>query len=575
MKRYNDHPALMNPSLRRFAVAFAVIFFMAVYGISVLIGASDGNSIRLVHENGPVQAAEQTDDESQTVKLAKPIHSSPVPSASDALPSVGQALSNERSAMTKGKLAILGIRSAENLESLRLPDDSFLVLIPTVRRNAKSSEPLPAERPPILSPRGGEEVDSEEIPARSVRNSAESDENLADSKDRLFVCLINHLPEDEKDLLADATDGKWDHLSFLDAVLIADGISDQERQTCRQIYDRHLARLHAEIDGAVHDLDKARIVYEFLHRDILTGSYSLNHSSAAVSLQTGVYNCVSATALFNALAGDVGLTFYGLEMTGHAKSRVVCGDHYLDIETTCPKWELLPDKPVPIARPENVVRPNKQVTADDVSDGENGGAGPVHFIETTSRYPTDRDDAKRRTNSAANLDANGEIDVAGGDSTDKTGGATDENLPVDPERAIALAGRKPVRAVTPVQFVATIYYNRAVDYYQEGKFDLAIYAYLKAIAVDPNNKTVLGNFKATLNNLAIELASRNKNYIEAIRLTEQGLALDPDFDQFKANLPLYYRHWSDDLRRENRIEEARSVEARFQRSFPKSEGRVF
>ena len=32
--------------------------------------------------------------------------------------------------------------------------------------------------------------------------------------------------------------------------------------------------------------------------------------------------------------------------------------------------------------------------------------------------------------------------------------------------------------------------------------------YLKALAIDPNNKTVLGNFKATLNNLAIELASR-------------------------------------------------------------------
>ena len=123
--------------------------------------------------------------------------------------------------------------------------------------------------------------------------------------------------------------------------------------------------------------------------------------------------------------------------------------------------------------------------------------------------------------------------------------------------------------------MATIYYNRAVDYYQENKFDSAIYAYLKALAIDPNNKTVLGNFKATLNNLAIELASRGKNYNEAIRLTEQGLALDPNFDQFRVNLPLYYHHWYSELRKNNRLEEALRVEARYRRAFPQSEAKIF
>ena len=164
--------------------------------------------------------------------------------------------------------------------------------------------------------------------------------------DRYFVCLINHLSAGERLLFADAVDGQWDQLNFLDAVLIADGVSDQERAVCREIYDRHLARLLEEIGQTDDDFEKARHVYEYLHREILTGSYDLNLSSAAVCLQTGIYNCVSATALFNALAGDVGLTSYGLEMTGHAKSRIICGDSYLDIETTCPKWELLPDRPV-------------------------------------------------------------------------------------------------------------------------------------------------------------------------------------------------------------------------------------
>ena len=260
-----------------------------------------------------------------------------------------------------------------------------------------------------------------------------------------------------------------------------------------------------------------------------------------------MYNCVSATALFNALAGDVGLTSFGLEMTGHAKSRILCGDSYLDIETTCPKWELLPDRPVPIPETE----PGTALLTRDAAFFRQ-----VNYLESTSAYPSEEE-------------SEDELEAAPLQQAD------DADQPVTPERALALSGKKPVRTVTPVQFVATIYYNRAVDYYQENKFDSAIYAYLKALAIDPNNKTVLGNFKATLNNLAIELASRGKNYNEAIRLTEQGLALDPNFDQFRVNLPLYYHHWSSELRKSNRLEEALQVEARYRRAFPQTESKVF
>jgi len=42
--------------------------------------------------------------------------------------------------------------------------------------------------------------------------------------------------------------------------------------------------------------------------------------------------------LFNYLAGELGLDCRGLEIPGHAMSRIVLPDGTLDIETTCPTW---------------------------------------------------------------------------------------------------------------------------------------------------------------------------------------------------------------------------------------------
>ena len=355
----------------------------------------------------------------------------------------------------KEQLVILGVRPITQIPADSLPNDAFLVQIPTAVKPGSVGEPS------------------------------------------VFLCRINHLSDAEISLLADARDGEWDSVEFLDAVLIAEGVTQERRLASERIYNSLLAELRSETVQARSEREKVRIVFEFLHRRVLTGSYNLNRSSAAVSLETGVYNCVSASILFNALARSVGLISYGLETPGHAKSRIDFGDEYLDIETTCPDWDLLPDRPVKRETDVTVARPISSETADITPTGDSS--------ETASP---------------------------------------------------AAAKAKPrCREVTPVEFVATIYYNIGVDYYQAGRYGPAIAAYLKAATLDPNNRTVLGNLKATLNNLAIELATR-KNFAEAIRLTEQGLLLDPEFDQFKTNLPLYYRHWIDDLRRNGHAEQA-------------------
>lgn len=364
----------------------------------------------------------------------------------------------------KEQLVILGVRPISQVPSISLPSDAWLVQIPI-----------------------GGSVGSTDEPAA-------------------FLCRINHLSDIEKSLLADARDGEWDTVDFLDAVLIAEGVTEERRLASGRIYNSLLAELRSETVQARTDREKVRIVFEFLHRRVLTGSYNLNRSSAAVSLETGVYNCVSASVLFNAFARSVGLISYGLETPGHAKSRIDFGDEYLDIETTCTDWNLLPDQPVKRETTVTAARPIPPETADAATTNDSlPPASPV-------LSPTEKKE------------------------------------------------KPSCREVTPVEFVATIYYNIGVDYYQAGRYGPAIAAYLKAATLDPNNRTVLGNLKATLNNLAIELATR-KNFAEAIRLTEQGLLLDPDFDQFKTNLPLYYRHWIDDLRRNGHEEQAARLAA--------------
>lgn len=411
------------------------------------------------------------------------------------------------------ELTILGVFPETIADEIAVRPESRLIRIPAASA---------ADVPPKLLENRSETANSA---VNSAVNSAESPDSLP--PDRAFVCRLNHLSAKEQTLLDDAQDGRWDALSFLEAVLIAEGTSESERVGSLKIFGRLTDELDPLLISVEDETEKAKIVFEFLHRRILTGPYDLNRSSAAVSLTTGLYNCVSATVLFNALAEHAGLSARGLETTGHAKSRLIFADLTLDIETTCTHWDLLPDKPVARQTAVTLARPAENASF----------AAAAPSAETVQ--------AERADSAVPNAD----------DLSDATVSSR------------VRYRKRPVREVSPVEFVATIYYNKGVDFYQEKKFGPAIAAYLKATALDPGNRTVEGNLKATLNNLAIELAMR-KNFAEAIRLTEQGLAIDPAFDQFRVNLPLYYRHWSEQLRKSGDLREADRIERLADERFP-------
>jgi tetratricopeptide (TPR) repeat protein len=150
----------------------------------------------------------------------------------------------------------------------------------------------------------------------------------------------------EERLFVDAADGEWNDHSLLTAGLIASGVDSPARL---EEYESRMTALAEELRSAKAlsgtPRQQAQAVLEFLHGRVLHGGYQLDASDLAVSLDEGRFNCVSASVLFNCLADRVGLTTVGLEIPGHAMSRVVLADDTLDIETTCPEWFRLMDDP--------------------------------------------------------------------------------------------------------------------------------------------------------------------------------------------------------------------------------------
>ena len=329
--------------------------------------------------------------------------------------------------------------------------------------------------------------------------------------------------------MRDAEDGRWDEIDLFDAALIAEGLTTRERRAPqREKFDRFSAELATLTERETDPLQKTKIVYEYLHDVVLTQKYNLNCSSLVAALETGVFNCVSATALFNCFAARSGLEVAALETTGHAKSRVKFADSFLDLETTCSSWDRLPDKIRPYSRPRSTTT---------------GGGAILQNVSFERREP--------------NADA-------GSTTFDAETSTPDAPLGYSYTRT-----RKPMREIGDVELVATIYYNVGVDFYQKERFEEAIVAYVKAARLAPNNLTILGNLKATLNNWAIQIAMKDEDFERAIQVAEQGLLLDPNFPEYKMNLPIFFHRWVDCLARDNRWDEAKRVEREYLKRFPK------
>jgi tetratricopeptide (TPR) repeat protein len=150
----------------------------------------------------------------------------------------------------------------------------------------------------------------------------------------------------EERLFADASDGRLDEFSLLEAALVAGGVEDAG---ALEPYRRQQAALLGEIRrlGSLSDGPRrqAQIVLELMHDRLLQGGYRSDCTDLRTTFEKGQFNCVSASVLFNCLAGELGLAVCGLEIPAHAISRLKLPDGPLDIETTYSHWFQFIDDP--------------------------------------------------------------------------------------------------------------------------------------------------------------------------------------------------------------------------------------
>jgi len=151
--------------------------------------------------------------------------------------------------------------------------------------------------------------------------------------------LEGHLSPLEEPLLDDAADGRWDRHCLLAAALVAGG-ADEAIEIRRQ--EARLGHWVAELARSDKlsgpPRQQAEAIFAFMHERILTGGYQLDATDPALALDAGRFNCVSGTVLFACLARRCGLAVCGLEIPGHAKTRLLLDSGPLDVETTYPAW---------------------------------------------------------------------------------------------------------------------------------------------------------------------------------------------------------------------------------------------
>ncbi len=117
------------------------------------------------------------------------------------------------------------------------------------------------------------------------------------------------------------------------------------------------------------------------------------------------------------------------------------------------------------------------------------------------------------------------------------------------------ADRSNGREITPVQMVALIYYNRAVDLLVAKRFEEATIDNAKAITLDPASTTAEGNLLATINNWAIDLGN-SQQYEESAQLLRTGLSLRASYEAFAVNYVHVHHQWVDELCRSEQFVEA-------------------
>ena len=333
----------------------------------------------------------------------------------------------------------------------------------------------------------------------------------------------------EQSLFADAADGRLDDYSLLDAALIASGENDTKE--LEQYNKRVLAwceDLRKKGCLSASPRKQVEMIFEYLHGKILFGKYDIECTDLRQALDHGRYNCVSATVLFNCLAGELGLLCRGLETPGHALSRVFLPDGPLDVETTCPRWFHLQSDPT------------KQAEA---------------LEKTLGRKPT-ADKNKLREITPIQLMAmiyyNRGVDYLAEKRFAEAAASNSKAIRLDPHNSTARGN-----------FLATIN-NWAIELGNTNYFAEAAALLRQGLVFDPHYDAFAQNYEHIHYQWSRQLCKEG-NFREAADLLNKASSDMPERDYFQRAEWEVYRHWSLAMFESDRIDDAFEVFAEARR----------
>jgi hypothetical protein len=137
----------------------------------------------------------------------------------------------------------------------------------------------------------------------------------------------------------DASDGQLDEHSLAEAALIAGGVDDASELGA---HSQRIADWQVELrrswQAGSDPGEQAAAIHRFMHERIFVGGYQSDASDLASILDRGVYNCVSGTVLFLALADECDLNAHAIQLPGHIMVEVQTDGGNLRVETTCRDW---------------------------------------------------------------------------------------------------------------------------------------------------------------------------------------------------------------------------------------------
>jgi len=145
-------------------------------------------------------------------------------------------------------------------------------------------------------------------------------------------------PSLDQRLRSDLADAKLESFTLLEGALISGGVdSDDHLAALKQRFAEACQRVTMDHRELNDPRAKADQVVLQLHEHLLTGTYRADCSALGETLETGDYNCVTASILFQCLAEKCGLTAHGVSARGHVLCSVDATPP-LFVEPTCRHW---------------------------------------------------------------------------------------------------------------------------------------------------------------------------------------------------------------------------------------------